>query len=101
MHFSIKAAIFAAVSMTSSAAMAGPISQACLTSDRLAANRSVCSCIQHVADQTLSASDQRLAAKFFKEPQMAQDVRMSKTNSDDRFWDRYERFGNVAVATCS
>jgi hypothetical protein len=80
------------------AAQAGPIERACLRSDRDAAS---CSCIQQVADMTLSGGDQRLAAKFFADPERAQNVFLSKRASDDAFWDRYKNFGATAEAYCA
>jgi hypothetical protein len=82
-------------------AMAGPIESACLNSDRKVANRALCSCIQQVADMTLKGGDQRKAAKFFKDPDQAQKVRMSKRDSDNAFWARYKNFGDTAAAYCA
>jgi hypothetical protein len=82
-------------------AMAGPIESACLKSDRKQANRSVCGCIQQVADITLQGGDQRKAAKFFRDPDQAQKVRMSKTDRDNEFWARYKNFGETAAAYCA
>src|SRR5690554_5741613 len=82
------------------AVQAGPIESACSRSDRTA-SRSLCRCIQSVADQILTRSDQRQAAKFFRDPQQAQDVRMSKSARDNAFWGRYRSFGNAAEARCS
>ena len=84
----------------SSMAFAGPIERACLRSDRDAANRALCSCIQDVADQTLRGADQRRAASFFKDPDKAHKVWMSKSKSDDAFWERYKAFGAQAEAYC-
>lgn len=84
----------------SSVALAGPIENACNRSHRNAANRQVCSCIQQVADQTLRNADQRRAASFFKDPDKAHKVWMSKSKSDDAFWDRYKEFGAQAEAYC-
>ena len=81
-------------------ATAGPIESACLRSDRQAANRALCGCIQQVADMTLKGSDQRKAAKFFRDPDQAQKVRMSKSDSDNEFWARYKNFGETAAAYC-
>ena len=78
----------------------GPIEKACMHSDRKAANSSVCGCIQDAADETLRASDQRRAAKFFTDPQKAQEVKLSKSKSDDEFWERYKAFGAAAQAMC-
>jgi hypothetical protein len=86
--------------LMASAALAGPIERACNKSDRDAANRSVCDCIQQAADSTLSNRDQRRAAGFFKNPEKAHRVWMSKTKSDDAFWERYKAFGAQAETLC-
>ncbi|PIE14271.1 MAG: hypothetical protein CSA68_10690 [Rhodobacterales bacterium] len=93
----------AAIAVPATAPMAeagGKIRRACMKSDRQASSHSLCSCIQQAADQTLSRSDQRKAAKFFKDPQMAQDVKMSKNAGNDAFWDRYKKFGATARNYC-
>lgn len=84
----------------SGAASAGPIENACMRSDR-GGNRALCGCIQQVADMTLRGGDQRRAAKFFKDPDSAQEVRMSKSDSDNEFWARYKAFGEAAEAYCA
>lgn len=81
-------------------AIAGPIENACLKSDRKAASRALCGCIQQVADMTLSGGEQRKAAKFFRDPDQAQKVRMSKSDRDNEFWARYKNFGETAGAYC-
>lgn len=83
-----------------SAFAGGVIERACLQSDRKAVSRSVCGCIQDAADDTLRSSDQRRAAKFFSNPEKAQEVKLSKSRSDDEFWDRYKAFGAAAQAMC-
>ena len=85
----------------STSAFAGPIERACLNSDRKGASRALCGCIQQVADMTLRGGDQRRAASFFKNPDKAQQVKMSKRNADDAFWDRYKAFGEQAEAYCA
>lgn len=90
----------AGLAVLSSAAFAGPIDKACIRSDRKASNRSLCGCIQQVADMTLSNSDQRRAATFFSDPEKAHKVWMSKSRGDDAFWDRYKAFGEQAEAYC-
>lgn len=82
------------------AAMAGPIETACNRSDRQAATRAMCRCIDQVADQTLTRSEQRRAARFFRDPDEAQRVRMSRSAEDNRFWTRYRAFGEAAEASC-
>ena len=82
-------------------ASAGPIETACNRSDRQAASRSMCDCIGQVADSTLRGGDQKRVASFFKDPDRAQDVKMSKRDSDDAFWERYQEFTAQAEAYCA
>jgi hypothetical protein len=81
-------------------ATAGAIDKACLKGGRANGNRALCGCIQQVADTTLSRSDQRKAAVFFKDPHKAQDVRQSSRSSDEAFWLRYKNFAVTAEAYC-
>jgi hypothetical protein len=90
-----------ALLVASNASLAGPIERACMNSDRKVATRSICGCIQQVADQTLRGSDQRKAAAFFSDPDRAQKVRMSKSDADNDFWTRYKAFGDQAEAFCA
>ena len=78
----------------------GDISRACLEADRRAATPALCSCIQQVANQTLSGGDQARAAAFFAQPQLAQDTRQSDRSSDERFWTRYRAFTDLASEIC-
>lgn len=80
---------------------AGPLESACNRSDRAAATRSLCACVGQVADMTLRGSDQKRAASFFKDPDRAQDVKMSQRDGDDAFWERYKAFGEMAEAYCA
>lgn len=89
-----------AVFLTAPLAMAGPIDSACMRSDRARGNSPLCSCIQQVANQTLSRADQRRASAFFRDPHRAQEVRMSKSDGDNAFWARYKRFASSAEAYC-
>ena len=79
---------------------AGPIEAACLRSDRPQATRAMCRCIDNVARSTLTRAEQRRAARFFRDPQLAQDVRMSRSDRDNAFWARYREFGAAAERTC-
>ena len=90
----------AAVILTTPLAMAGPIDSACVRSERGARQPALCSCVQQVANQTLSRTDQRRAAKFFSDADEAQQVRMSKSNADNAFWARYKAFAGAAEAYC-
>lgn len=87
--------------LAASAAHAGPIENACLASPRANGDRALCNCIQQAADRTLHRSEQRRAAKFFKDPDQAQQVRMSKSDGDNEFWARYRAFGDMAEAFCA
>ena len=89
------------LSLSNGVVVAGPIERACMTSDRKSANRAVCGCVQQVADMTLRGSDQRKAAAFFKDPDRAQKVRMSKSDADNDFWRRYKTFGEQAEVYCA
>lgn len=80
--------------------VSGKIERACNKSDRSVSNRT-CSCIQDVANVKLSNSDQSLAAKFFKDPQLAQDTRQSDNKAKEAFWLRYKEFGDLAAKHCS
>lgn len=82
-------------------AQAGEIERACLGSNRAGANRALCGCIQQVADLTLDRRDQKMAAKFFRDPHKSQEVRQSDRRSDATFWARYKRFGATAENYCS
>ncbi len=79
---------------------AGTIERACIKSDR-SASQSLCSCIQKVADIKLTRSDQKLAAKFFQDPHLAQETRQSDNSSKERFWMRYKAWGHSASKNCS
>jgi hypothetical protein len=78
----------------------GPISKACMASDRRERNSRLCGCIQTVANQTMSGGDQRKASRFFSDPQRAMDVKMSKSASDDAFWERYLIFSARSEQSC-
>ncbi|MFN3953835.1 MAG: hypothetical protein ACK4LQ_05225 [Pararhodobacter sp.] len=94
------AAFTALALLVPGAALAGPIETACNRSDRPGANRALCRCVDAVAQQTLTRSEQSRAARFFANPQMAQDVRMSRSAADNEFWARYRAFGEAAERTC-
>ncbi len=85
--------------LTPVTAEAGPIRNACMRTDK--GNRTVCNCIQQVADMTLRNSDQRRAARFLNDPDKAHDVWLSQSRADDEFWERYKAFGAQAEAYCA
>ncbi|WP_417271039.1 arginine transporter [Celeribacter sp.] len=79
---------------------AGPIYSACIATKRKAATPSTCGCVQAVAHQKLSASEQSKAVAFFKDPHKAQEVRQSDNPFNETFWKRYKAFGASAASTC-
>jgi hypothetical protein len=81
-------------------AAANPIERACLQSDRAAGNRALCACIGAAADRTLTRSQMREGARFFSDPQRAQDVRMSDRRSHEDLWRAWRNFGETAEALC-
>jgi len=78
----------------------GPIQRACANSDRKARSRELCGCIQAVADETLSNSEQSRAVGFYKDPHSAQEVRQSDDLSDERFWKTYTNYAKSAERIC-
>ena len=80
---------------------ADTIERACNKSDRRAVNRTLCGCIQDVADIKLTMADQMLAATFFDDPHLAQVTRQSDDAAKERFWKRYKDFGKSATDYCS
>ena len=82
-------------------ATANPIERACNASDRAAVTRSLCSCIGSAAERTLSRSQMREGARFFSDPQRAQDVRQSDRRSDEAMWQAWRNFGETAEAYCA
>lgn len=95
------AAAFAVLTLAPAAAAAGPIETACNRSDRQQASRALCRCIDSVARNTLTRSEQRRAARFFTDPDEAQRVRMSSARGDSDFWARYRAFGSAAESRCT
>lgn len=72
-----------------------------MASERNARSNALCGCLQQVANRTLDRGDQRLAAKIFRKPQMAQDIKMSNNANHEVFWKKYKAFGATASNTCS
>jgi hypothetical protein len=95
------AVILGTVLAASWPALAGPIDAACMGSGRDEANRAVCACVQQVADMVLNGSDQRRAARFFRNPELAHRTMMSQSTSDAAFWTRWEAFGAQAELYCA
>ena len=97
----LAAAIAVAAMSCGAAAMAGPVESACLKSDSASASPTLCRCIDDVAKLTLSGSDQKMAARFIKDPDKAQEIRASDDADHEAFWLRYKNFGETAEAVCA
>lgn len=80
--------------------VSGDIAQACVDSGRRDASPALCTCVQQVADQTLSNREQSRAVAFFADPQLAQDARQSDNARDRAFWTRYRAFTDLATQIC-
>ena len=79
----------------------GPISSACLQSDREARSPALCGCIQAVANQTLSGAQQRRAVGFYSDPHSAQVIRQSDRGRDRSFWRSYTDYALRAERICT
>ena len=81
-------------------AEAGQVERACLASPRSGGDRVLCSCIQQVADMTLSAAEQRQVARFLRDPESSQDAKARDDVRSEAFWNRYAEFGAAAEGLC-
>lgn len=80
--------------------VSGDIANGCMAGGRSSANSALCSCIQQVANQALSPADQRRAAEFFDNPDVAQQTRTRDDAGTEAFWARYRAFADTARAAC-
>ena len=78
----------------------GEIATACVAADRSAASPRLCTCVQQVAGQTLGRSDQAQLVEFFKDPELANDMKINNSRGADAFWDRYRVFTRTAEQAC-
>ena len=83
-----------------SQANADRIERACTESDQNQTSSTLCNCIQEAANSKLTQADQRLAAKFFKKPDLAQKTRQSDDPRKQQFWSRYTSFILHATEIC-
>jgi hypothetical protein len=93
-------ALLCAVLLAPAPVLANPIERACLQSDRDAANRTLCRCIGYAAERTLSYSQMRTGARFFRDPERAVDMQLSDTRSSENFWRSWREFSDAASRTC-
>lgn len=92
-------ALAAAFLVVPSAAHANAIERACIVSDRTA-TRAMCSCIGDAADEVLSRRQIREGARWFDDPQRAQDTRQSDRARDEEMWQAWRVFSTLAEQRC-
>ena len=88
------------VLMMAPQASANVIETACRQLDTASATAARCRCVGEVATQSLTKSDQRKVATWFKDPHQAQVVRQSDKRRDEKLWARYKAFGDAAARSC-
>ncbi|WP_133489235.1 hypothetical protein [Aliiroseovarius marinus] len=101
MKRAVLAVTLATAMLSGPSAYGGTIERACLKADRPNATRSLCRCIQRVADATLSGGERSKVAKFFSDPHKSQSTRQSDRRSDEQFWKKYKKFGELVSQNCS
>jgi hypothetical protein len=79
---------------------ANPIERACNASGRTAAP-GLCACIGAVADDLLTNAQIREGARWFDDPQRAQDVRQSDRARDEAMWQAWRTFSSAAEQRCT
>jgi len=92
----VLAALFLAVPTVLNA---NPIERACNASDR-DASRALCSCIGDVAGDLLTRGQMREGARWFDDPQRAQDTRQSDNPRDEEMWRAWRTFSTAAEQRC-
>jgi hypothetical protein len=78
---------------------AGDIEQACLA--RSGQKQAMCACSQSAANMTLSADDQRTAAKMIAQPDLYYDYAESSRDSRRAFIKRFDIWGDTVAQLCS
>ena len=78
----------------------GPIGTACNIHNRGRAGASRCGCVQAAANLTLSQSQQQRATRFFAEPELLQQIKLSDTPENERFWYTWAQFAETAERMC-
>lgn len=78
----------------------GDIYTACRDAGRSEATDQRCGCVQWVADQTLTSSQQQRGAGYFVNQQGLQDTRQSDGSANERFWSAWKTFGQQAGLQC-
>lgn len=91
---------FVGVLVSAGDARANPIERACVQSSRGAADPAMCGCIGSAARRTLTAAQMRIGARFFDNPDRAQEIRQSDRRQHAAMWQAWRHFGEVAERMC-
>lgn len=95
----IYSVLAAATFAVPTSAQANAIERACVASDR-DASRAVCTCIGQAADSALTGRQIREGARWFDDPQRAQDTRQSDRERDEEMWSAWRTFSSLAQQRC-
>ncbi|WP_295316521.1 hypothetical protein [Roseobacter sp.] len=49
---------------------------------------------------TLSQADQQRGVRFFSEPELLNEIKVSDSVANEAFWDRWDRFSETAERLC-
>ena len=101
MTFRLFPAVIASILLFAGAANAGAVERACMKSGKQAANSSLCKCIDASARTTLSMSDQNLAGRLIRRPELVERIKDSDRPTNEKFWKEYMEFIKVAESRCS
>ncbi|ROU03525.1 arginine transporter [Histidinibacterium lentulum] len=78
----------------------GEVGQACMSAGRSAATPRLCSCIDQVAGRTLSRAEQRETARYIRDPEKLQEMKLDDRPRAEEMWRTYDRFVNAARTAC-
>ncbi|MEM6564353.1 MAG: hypothetical protein AAF665_07910 [Pseudomonadota bacterium] len=78
----------------------GPIATACSVHNRGRPEAKQCGCIQSAANLTLSQQEQQRASRFFAEPELLQNIKLSDSPTNERFWYTWANFAETAEKMC-
>ncbi|AVL53852.1 hypothetical protein CEP88_15415 [Roseobacter denitrificans] len=79
----------------------GPIGTACNIHNRRTASQARCGCVQAAANLTLTQAEQQRSARFFAEPELLQQVKLSDSPASERFWYAWAAFAQTAEVLCA
>lgn len=81
-------------------ASAGPIERSCLKSDRPAASRRLCDCVEKMAYKALPRREIGKVAQLMRDPERVDTVKRSSRSSDRALWQSYKKYAGRAEASC-